>query len=282
MNGSALLAAATAGEAVGIALALGALAFPASALPFRGSARRLAAAGLLLYLAGGLGRLALPLRGTETEGFAAVLSGLGFLLTATRFGAALGAGLAAALLALAALAREARRSGLLLSLGAALALALTSHAAAREGAAGAMLAFAHITGGGLWLGEIPLLFALLRGSPEAALPTLRLFSRRALFMVAAVAGSGAVLGLFLSGLAQGRWAALGTAYGALLLAKTLLFALLLALAAENRLVLLPRLAKGEREAAARLARNLGLALALGLALLLLAGTLATTAPPSSS
>lgn len=275
-----------AGEALGVAAALGALAFPGSALSPKMAARQraLAGGGLLLHLASVLGRLGVSLAGAETESppLGALAADLAFLLLQTRFGTFLAADLGASLLALAALAWEKRPAALLLALGAALALAFTGHAAALGGGAGLAgggLAFAHIAAGGLWLGELPLLFLLLRERGAAALPALRLFSRRALFMVAGVAGAGIFLGLSLAGPLPALW---HDAYGRLILAKTALFAALLGLAAENRLILLPRLARGGRGAVAKLRRNVGLAVILGLALLILAGLLAATGPPAGA
>jgi putative copper resistance protein D len=272
------------GEALGVAAALGALAFPRLEGRIAMGRKALAAGGLIVHIAAGLGRLWLTLAAAEAEPapLSAWLADLGFLLLHTRFGGWLGADLGASLAALAALRLARPGAGLVFALAATLALSFTGHAAALPGGAslaGALAAFAHITAAGLWLGELPLLVLLLREEGVAGAPVIRSFSRRALLMVGVIALSGAGLGARLAGLGPALWL---TPYGRLILAKSAIFATLLGLAAQNRLVLLPRLAAGEGEAAARLARNVRLAVTLGILLLLLAGWLATTGPAAAA
>jgi putative copper resistance protein D len=91
-------------------------------------------------------------------------------------------------------------------------------------------------------------------------------------------------GILNSWLLLGSVSALGTTlYGKLLLAKIVLFALMLAFAAVNRLVLTPQLAAKSQvseRARSRLAIHSGCELALGAAILVLVGVLGTLAPPA--
>ena len=125
-------------------------------------------------------------------------------------------------------------------------LAWTGHAAAASGPwRPAQLAgdAAHLVAAGAWLGALPALAYLLGSvqSVEEAGLAVRRFSNLAI---------GAVTVLIVSGIGN-SWtlvgsvpALFGTRYGALLLAKLLLFALMLSFAAANRLQLSPRLAAG--------------------------------------
>ena len=79
-------------------------------------------------------------------------------------------------------------------------------------------------------------------------------------------------------LAGGPAALFNTAYGRICLAKLLLFAVLVALAAYNRLHLLARLDRGAATARAALARDIAVANIIGGLILLLAGVLSAMAP----
>ncbi|MGH8852329.1 MAG: CopD family protein [Casimicrobiaceae bacterium] len=144
---------------------------------------------------------------------------------------------------------------------------------------GARLAFdvVHLLAAGAWLGALPALVYLL-GAAEPIENTAwatRRFSRVAVAWVSALILSGIGNSWFLVGSIP---ALLGTLYGRLLLAKLVLLAVMLALAAVNRLVLTPRLAGGDRQAPHRLRRNALLEIAAGLLVVMIVGVLGITIP----
>jgi copper transport protein len=153
-------------------------------------------------------------------------------------------------------------------------LALSGHAAAGGTAMQALLA-AHALAGCFWLGALPPLLGLLARGDGSATAALRRFSVLALPAVAL---------LLLAGVVQGArhlpdpGALVASRYGLLLLAKTLLFALLLALAALNRRRLVPALAAGRAEAVPPLRRSIRGEVALGAAVLGVTAVLAMTNP----
>jgi copper resistance protein D len=172
-------------------------------------------------------------------------------------------------------------------------LALAGHAAATDGLALVMQAGAdalHLFAAGVWLGGLVPLAVLLRHcalSPHPAHLTVarqsvRRFSALALVCVSALIVTGAFNSWSLVG---GFPQLFGTAYGKLLLGKLALLVPLLALGAVNLLKIKPRLsrttdASDEPIAAelARLARNLIIEAALGVAILLIVGHMGVTAP----
>src|SRR5262249_50218681 len=167
--------------------------------------------------------------------------------------------------------------------GLALGLAsASSHAAAiGPGAAWAVAAdVSHVIATGLWVGGLPALALLLHAAGRAddaqasatAYRTARRFSHAALVAVLVLVASGLA-----SGVAQvGSVAALaGTTHGHLLLAKLALLIPILALAAVNRVRLLPAKAPG---ATRRLAAFVTLEALLALAVLAVAATMTLTTP----
>ncbi len=127
-----------------------------------------------------------------------------------------------------------------------------------------------------WIGALPGL-AERAASPGAALvPTLRRFSALAMPLVALLLLSGALLAIV-----QMRTPAalVASAYGRLLLAKLVAVALLLALAAVNRLLLTPAIERGETGAARRFRRSVAAEILLGVAILCLASGFRLTPPP---
>ena len=122
--------------------------------------------------------------------------------------------------------------------GAALALqAATSHIGAMEGRDGRILLTAealHVIAAGAWLGSLgPLLICLASMQGRDAVRTLRRFFPLGLVAVLVLAVTSLMQGIALVGSVP---ALVGTTYGRIALVKTLLFALLLALAGLNRLV----------------------------------------------
>ena len=179
-------------------------------------------------------------------------------------------------LALVALAFAVRRDTGPGILSAAIALALpaaTSHAAAASPAGftvfGATLDAVHLSTAGFWIGGLAVLAILFRRKEPNILLALSLFSDWAMI---------AVLLLVMTGLINGASIILGDKgtpsfhYLAVLGAKLALVAVMLMLAAANRLRLMP---KGGAPA---IARNTALELALGLIVVLLAGALGQLQP----
>jgi putative copper export protein len=164
-----------------------------------------------------------------------------------------GAELAARLAALVLLAVGARRSsaprtGVLLA-GAALAalsFVLSGHAPESERALLLVpLLFVHVAVVAFWFGALWPLYRVTRleATREIA-QVLTGFSRRAVWLVPLIA----VAGIAIAAALLPDLEALGRPYGLLLLGKAGAFALLLALAALNRLRLVPAIASGERGA----------------------------------
>jgi putative copper resistance protein D len=154
------------------------------------------------------------------------------------------------------------------------------HAGAAGGVAGAVLPGAeliHLAGAAVWFGGLPALLAVLRqGTPATIGRALRRFSAASVVAVIGIAAGGAAQGWFLVGSVAGLS---GTGYGRAVLLKTALFAAVLALAAVNRLVLMPRLdGAGAAATRARLHGSVAIEAALGLAIVLTAGWLAGLAP----
>ena len=123
----------------------------------------------------------------------------------------------------------------------------------------APLLLVHVTIVSFWFGSLwPLArVSVLETRTDAAL-TLAAFSRVAGWLVPAIALAGIGMALLL----LPGFSGLREPYGLLLLAKLLLFALLLGLAALNRLRLVPAMARGEALAPARLRRSIALEYAL--------------------
>ncbi len=145
---------------------------------------------------------------------------------------------------------------------------------AQAGLAPAIADAAHVLAAGLWLGGLPPLLLALRQLPPGEHQRLLLrFGRLGLAMVAAIALTGALLVLTLLGWSR----LLSTQYGHVVVVKTMLFALALLLAAQNRYRFAPRLSS-----TAWAGRALRFTIAqeafVGLLLILAAAWLASLAP----
>ncbi|MGH7059290.1 MAG: copper homeostasis membrane protein CopD [Stellaceae bacterium] len=222
---------------------------------------------------------------------------VGVVLTRTRFGEVwIVRAVFAAALALCLIAARRRRiagaadwaalisSTLLLG-----ALAWVGHSGATPGAAGrAHLAadILHLLAAGAWLGMLVPLALLLADArrhrdPDRArlawLATAR-FSMIATAAVAVLFAAGLVNTWFLAGNIP---ALIGTAYGRLVLLKVAIFAVMLAIAAVNRLRLSPRLEgcdAGARSALGQLRRNALIEAGCGIAVLAIVGALGMLPP----
>jgi putative copper resistance protein D len=222
---------------------------------------------------------------------------LSFMVTGTALGMAMVVRAAAAVLGLVALVAL-KPGRALWSVTAALGLivaasfAWTGHGAATEGPGGPIHLVAniiHAVAAALWLGALAALTALLlrRAGPDLAI-------HRALHGFAGL-GTLAVLMLVLTGLVNSwfligpeRVASIaGNLYCQLLVAKLVLFGLMLALAASNRFRLTPTLGSaletGQPSVAAMsaLRRSLLVETGLGLALIGVVAVMGTLPPPAS-
>ena len=167
--------------------------------------------------------------------------------------------------------RPAQLAGALLV---ALSFALSGHAAtAGPRWLTAPLLTLHALGAAFWIGALWPLLMLLR-CPGARAP-VQAFSTLALAAVACLILAGSALAVLQLGSVS---ALLTTDYGRRLLAKLVLVAALLALAAFNRLVLTPALGHSER-AARRLRLTIGIDLALAAGIVVLTASLGAVPPP---
>jgi putative copper resistance protein D len=160
------------------------------------------------------------------------------------------------------------------------ALAWTGHAAAAEGPwRGGQIGsdVVHLLSAGGWLGALPPLVYVLgtAQSTDDATWVARRFSSLAIACVSVLILSGVANSWFLVGSIP---ALFGTRYGLLLLAKLALLAAMLSLAAVNRLILTPRLARGDRPALRALRRNAMAEIGAGLIVVAIVGMLGITVP----
>ena len=175
-------------------------------------------------------------------------------------------------------------------------LAWTGHGAAGEGSAGTAQLIAdiiHLLGAGAWLGALAALTIILFRGAETinggylnmAHRLLKDFSSAGTIIVAVVLGSGLVNSWMLVG-PQNVLTIHTTLYGQLLIAKLLLFGVMLFLAAVNRFELTPRFKRalqsgGTSSAAGELRKCLVLEFGIAVFILGLVAWLGTLEPPQS-
>jgi putative copper resistance protein D len=135
----------------------------------------------------------------------------------------------------------------------------------------------HLLASGAWLGALLPLLIVVRDAPLAAAESAASrFATLGTIAVTVLAGSALYQGFVLSGGLKGLT---GTAYGAVLITKAALFALLLALAAVNRWRLTPALAGQDGEAAREtLALSVAAETVIGLLVVIAASELSTLEP----
>jgi putative copper export protein len=233
-------------------------------------------------LLAGIAWLALQTRAmAETQSLAETAAAVPSVLFGTRFGQVLclqAAALAGAALLVAANVRFSALAALLAGL-AVLLEAGHSHAfAMAHGLSPLLLSQSvHLLAAGAWLGGLlPLLVVVAHAPLDMARRSLRRFSALAATAVCLLAWTAILQGIELSGGLNGLF---GTAYGAVLLIKAALFAVLIALAANNRLRLTPALASRESEGTRRsLALSIGIETAVGLVVVLAAAGLSVLEP----
>jgi putative copper resistance protein D len=139
----------------------------------------------------------------------------------------------------------------------------------------APLLFIHLTAVHWWLGALIPLIAVTRGvEPAAAVETIESFGGRAVLVVGGLLAAGALLVLLLTG----GTVDLDIAYQQRLLIKLALVALLLVLAAVNRLRLTPLLARDYQRGAAQLRTSIRLEIAVAALILAATAWLVSTAP----
>ena len=132
----------------------------------------------------------------------------------------------------------------------------------------APLLLVHLLVVAYWFGSLlPLYLALRRESASVAAEVVAAFSRRALWLVPVLALAGIALVL---GIARGL-PRFDEPYGALILAKSSAFAVLMGIAGLNKLRLVPALARGQQSA------RIGLQASIAIEAAILVGVLATSA-----
>jgi len=158
-----------------------------------------------------------------------------------------------------------------------LTFALSGHASAADPQWLARPAvFIHAVGVAYWIGALAPLAVIIRKSPGFAFPVVRRFSAGALVAVAFLAVSGVALAMIQ---VESPANLIGTAYGQILIAKTLLIGVLLGLAALNRLRLTPAMVDPAGSGARWLVRSIKAEIVLCLAILSLAALWRVTPPP---
>ncbi|MBN8942863.1 MAG: CopD family protein [Rhizobiales bacterium] len=265
---------------LGLFAGVGGAFFMAVLAPSGGRARSV---GALLGLGLAAAALSLGLQGLD-------LLGLGFAdlaslapwraAAATTLGPALGLAAVAMLAGLAALALRpsgrARVLACLAMVGVGLSLCVTGHAAhAAPQVLTRAAVFLHGFAAAYWIGALlPLALMARRPGPELGALLWR-FSRLAVPLVAALALTGLILAVIQ---VETPLALIETGYGRLLLAKLVLVAALVGLAALNRYRLTPALARAPAEGRA-LARSVAVEILLVLAILGLVAGWRFTPPP---
>lgn len=150
---------------------------------------------------------------------------------------------------------------------------VAGHGAAAARVLGRALVGIHLLAAAFWIGSLwPLLDVARRASPREATEVLHRFGSVAQGVVAVLVAAGLGLALLLLDSVQALWS---TPYGRLLSIKLLLVAGLLALAALNRLRLVPHFAAGSPTAPAALARSIHVECVVA-ALIVVAAALLTT------
>ncbi len=188
--------------------------------------------------------------------------------------------IAAAALAICLLSRVPAPAPILLTLGGIelAAATLTTHAAARIGDSGLLLAAEalHQLGAAIWIGGIPSFLMVLARvqEPHAWRRVAARFSRMSMAGVACILASGSVMSLFYIG----SWSALyGTAYGVMVVAKIALFVALLMLGFGNFLVT-ERLRRDPAAPVLRMKRFAEVEIGVGVSIFFAAASL-TSVPP---
>ena len=135
----------------------------------------------------------------------------------------------------------------------------------------------HLLGIAFWIGAFfPFHRLARRAGPELAGAAAEEFGRKALWVVGALVLAGVGLLIMLTG---NPLDALASPYGRFVAVKLLLFAVLIGLAAFNKLRLTPELLDGSVEASVRLRRSIELEMTAVLSILVTTATLTTIVSP---
>lgn len=141
----------------------------------------------------------------------------------------------------------------------------------------AVLLTAHLLGVAFWIGAFaPLLRSIRTADPRQAGALTHEFGRKALAVVAGLAAAGAALLVLLAG---DPLDALATPYGRLFALKLAVFAVLLGIAARNKLRLTPALRAGDPAAGTRLRRAIRVEIAAVAAILVTTAVLTRESLP---
>lgn len=159
-------------------------------------------------------------------------------------------------------------------------LALAGHAAAGQGPERNLRVLSdaiHLLAAGTWVGALPALASMLGSAQpiDAAARIARRFSSLGVVSVTALVLSGCLNSWYLVGDVP---ALIGTEYGRLLLVKLSLVAIMVTLAAINRLSLTPRVEGRSQSALRALRRNAVLEIAAGIGVVTVVGALGVTIP----
>lgn len=201
------------------------------------------------------------------------------MLAATPTGTATAMAAAGALLLLLVLARGVAATVAAAAGGVLLIAAVTvaGHAAAEAPVVGRALVGIHLIAASFWIGALwPLLQAARHAPPSEAATVLQRFGHVALVMVGLLVAAGVGLVVLLLGSLEMLWT---TAYGRILLAKLVLVAGLLSLAALNRLRLVPRFSSGCTRAAVALERSIQAECVVAMLIVTATAVLTTYATP---
>jgi len=167
------------------------------------------------------------------------------------------------------------RYALVIAGAAGLLFAFTQTGHLHDNSRGKVLLVIHLFGISLWLGSLYPLWRISDGQRVAQLQaSMHRFGQTAVAFVGALMICGVLMTLLL---VQPLSGLIATPYGWLLLVKLSLVSLLLAMAAMNKLYLVPRLARPGYPA--RLRASIGAEMATGLAILLVTGYLTTATGP---
>jgi len=174
----------------------------------------------------------LVLRSSTSEALALRLAGMGLVVVSLRMPAARG-----------------RAIGVMGALLAAIAFTLTGHTSvSAERAILAPNLLAHVLIGMFWFGSLlPLWLVSARETRATAASAIEAFSRTAVWLVPLLL----VAGLLMTAMLVPGWSTFGQPYGELLIAKLILFAGLMGLAAANKRRFGPGIAQGLPSAAPR-------------------------------
>lgn len=183
------------------------------------------------------------------------------------------------LLLLPALVRHGRAGWVPLAgaVAAATSFAWVGHTHAAASPAAPWLAGIHLLAAAFWLGALaPLWIYARRGEPRNVGALAARFGRMAIAAVGVLLGAGACILWILLGHPDELWS---SAYGRLACTKIALVACLLALAAVNKLHLVPRIIAGETSAMERLRESIGAEMIVAMLILMVTAALTTLAGP---